>query len=378
MDKFDHGIPDNPYNKHAWILGEPDIGDRVWIGAFCLIDAFHKNIKIGRGTDISSGVQILTHTTIKRAISERRFNEIESAPVEIGEFCFVGTNAVILMGAEIGHHSVVAAGTVIPQFMKVRPYSIAAGVPAKIIGSSKRFLKGVEKESLSIVIPAYNEKYTLEKVVIEAIEVLKNLKIEYEIVLVNDGSTDGTTEIINRLARKRNIRAVHHKKNKGFTGAMKTSFASAKKNMIFLAPADGQFDFSELPKFVDAIRGYDVATAYITKNEASFTKKFITGFLHFPFLFLSRYLLGITLREFSTVSLWRRRVVEEIEILSDERSAMFLPEIISKATKNGAKFNEVPILLHNRRGGEAKGASINIAIRTVFSIFKLWFKMQME
>lgn len=376
MDEFNHGIPENPYNKHAWILGEPEIGERVWIGAFCLIDAFHKTLKIGQGTEISSGVQILTHSTVTRTISERRRGEVDSAPVDIGEFCFIGTNAVILMGAKIGHHSVVAAGAVVPQGMTVPPYSIVGGVPAKIIGSSKKFLKGVEKESISVVIPAYNEKVTIADVVKDALEILKKLKIDYEIVLVDDGSTDTTGKIIDRLARSRKIKALHHKENRGFTGAMKTCFKSARKHFIFLAPADGGFDFRELPKFLDAIRGYDAATAYIIRNEEPLTTKLKILFFHVPFLFLSRYLLGIKLREFSAVILCRRRVFDEIEIESEDKSAMFLPELISKALRKKYKFAEVQINWHPRRGGEAKGARFSVALRTFLAMIQLWFKLR--
>lgn len=376
MDGFDHGIPDNPYNKHAWILGNPEIGERVWIGAFCLIDGANAPLKIGRGTDISSGAQILTHSTITRAISEHRHGQVDFASVEIGEFCFVGTNAVVLMGAKIGHHSVIGAGSVVPQFMVIPPYSVVSGVPAKIVSSSKKFLKNIDPESLSIVIPSYNEKDTIEEVVKEASAEARKLKIPYEIVLIDDGSIDGTSKIIDRLARSKNIRGVHHKQNRGFTGAMKTCFESARKHFIFLAPADGQFDFRELPKFLNAIKGYDVATAYITGSEDKFIKKLKSGFFHFPFLLLCRYLLGINLREFSTVSLWRKRVFQGVEIESSNRSAMFLPELISKAAKLKYKFVEVPIKLYKRKGGKAKGTSPKVALMTLFAIFKLWFKLR--
>lgn len=378
MNEFDHGIPDNPYNKHAWILGDPEIGESVWIGAFCLIDAFHKTLKIGRGTEISSGVQILTHSTVVRTISERRHGAVDSAPVVIGEFCFIGTNAVILMGARIGHHSVVAAGTLVPQGMVIPPYSVVRGVPAKLAGSSKKFLRGIEKESVSVVIPAYNEKSTIEDVVKDALEVLKKLKIDYEIVLVDDGSTDGTGKIIDRLAHSRKIRSVRHKKNKGFTGAMKTCFKSAKKHLIFLAPADGGFDFGELPKFLDAIKGYDIATAYIIRNEESVATKLKILFFHVPFLFLCRYLLRIKLREFSAVILCRRRVFEGIEIESEDKSAMFLPELIAKAFRGKCRFAEVQINWYPRRGGEAKGAKFSVAFRTLFAMVKLWFRLGVD
>lgn len=377
MDEFNHGIPDNPYNKHAWILGNPEIGERVWIGAFCLIDAYHASLRIGRGTDVSSGVQILTHSTVRRALSERRCGEIDSAPVEIGEFCFIGTGATILMGAKIGHHSIVAAGAVVPQFMVMPPYSLVAGVPAKVIGSSKKYLEDVEEESISVVIPAYNEEKTVEDVTEKALGVLKKLKIDYEIVLVNDGSIDQTGKVIDKLVGKnKKIRAVHHKINRGFTGAMKSCFTAATKHYIFLAPADGQFDFRELPKFVEAIKGNDVATAYIVRNEETLMKKFKMGFFHIPFLYLSRHLLGINLREFSSVSLWRRRVFQSIEIESEDRSAMFLPELISKALKKKYKFTEVPIKWYLRQGGEAKGTSYIIAIKTLLAMIRLWFKIR--
>ena len=59
----DHGIPPNRFNPHCWITGEPEIGEKTWIGAFTLIDGLG-GLKIGRGCDISSGVQILTHSTV--------------------------------------------------------------------------------------------------------------------------------------------------------------------------------------------------------------------------------------------------------------------------------------------------------------------------
>jgi len=138
----DHGIPPNKYNPHAWILGDPKIGEGTWIGAFTLIDAKHAPLKIGKGCDISSGAQILTHSTATRCVTERRYDKIDAKPVIIEDYVFVGTNAVILMGATIGHHSIVAAGCVIPEDMNVPPYSLVAGIPGKI---KKNIKKEIEK-----------------------------------------------------------------------------------------------------------------------------------------------------------------------------------------------------------------------------------------
>lgn len=375
-DTFDHGLPDNPYNKHAWILGNPEIGERVWIGAFCLIDGLHATLKIGRGTDISSGAKILTHSTVQRCISENRYPKVDSAPTEIGEFCFIGTNAVVLKGCNIGHHSVIGAGAVVLEDTKIPPYSLVVGIPAKIVGSSKKFLKNLENNSLSVVIPAFNEAETIKTVVDNASKVLKTLKIDYEIVCVNDGSIDKTGKIIDDLAKKdKHIRTVHHTQNRGFTGAMRTSFQNAREHLVFLAPADGQFDFEELPKFLEAIKGYDVAIAYRVKNE-DYEGNLIRKINTWGFHWLSRTLFDIHLKEFSTVSMWRRRVLHSIEIKSEDRSAMMLPELIHKALRKKYKFTQVPINWYFRKGGKAKGVGVKTIIKTLQGMLKLWYNLK--
>lgn len=134
-------LPSNPYNPLTWIAGKPNIGKNVWIGAFCLIDAGHNTLTISDGCNIASGAQILTHSTVKRCISEGKYNKIDSKPTKIGKFCFIGANAVVLMGCNIGNHSIVAAGAVIAQNSIIPPYSIVAGVPARIIGNSRKYQK---------------------------------------------------------------------------------------------------------------------------------------------------------------------------------------------------------------------------------------------
>jgi acetyltransferase-like isoleucine patch superfamily enzyme len=130
--EWDHGVPENPYNPHCWIVGNPEIGEGTWIGAFTLIDA-QGGLKIGRGCNISTGAQILTHTTVKRCLTERRYPHIDRAPTVVEDFVFVGSNAVVQMGSHIGHHSVIAAGAVLRERTTIPPYSLVAGVPARVV-----------------------------------------------------------------------------------------------------------------------------------------------------------------------------------------------------------------------------------------------------
>ncbi len=127
-----HGIPPNPYNAHCWITGNPQIGAGTWIGAFTLIDG-QGGLTIGKGCDISCGAQILTHSTVRRCLTERRIDKVDRKPTVIEDYVFVGTNAVILMGCRIGHHSVIAAGAVVLENTTIPPYSLVAGVPARVV-----------------------------------------------------------------------------------------------------------------------------------------------------------------------------------------------------------------------------------------------------
>jgi acetyltransferase-like isoleucine patch superfamily enzyme len=127
-------LPPNPYHELAWIAGEPEIGPDCWIGAFTLIDGLG-GLKIGRGCNISSGAQVLSHSTARRCVTERAYDAVDKKPTELGDWVFVGANAVILMGCTIGHHSIIGAGAVVTEDTVIPPYSLVVGVPGRVARS---------------------------------------------------------------------------------------------------------------------------------------------------------------------------------------------------------------------------------------------------
>jgi acetyltransferase-like isoleucine patch superfamily enzyme len=126
---------DNKHNPLAWIRGldkgQVHIGEDTWIGPFTVIDGEYDHITLGRGVNVSSGAQILTHDTVKRCITARAYPHIDHLPTTIGDHVFIGTNAVILKGSIIGDRCVIAAGAVVLEGSIIPADSLVYGVPAK-------------------------------------------------------------------------------------------------------------------------------------------------------------------------------------------------------------------------------------------------------
>lgn len=127
-DAAEHGFADNPYSRHAWIIGDPQIGPGAWIGAFTVIDG-SGGLTIGAGCDISCGAQIYSHSSMRRCVSGRAYPAVDRRPTRIGDRVFIGANAVVTMGVSIGDEAVVAAGAVVTRDVPAR--TVVAGVPAR-------------------------------------------------------------------------------------------------------------------------------------------------------------------------------------------------------------------------------------------------------
>lgn len=125
------GLPANDYHPLAWVVGDPEIGEGTWIGAFCVVDG-SGGLRIGRGCDLSAGSQVYTHSTVRRCVSGRAYDRVDRAPTVLGDNVFVGAGAVINMGVTVGDGAVVGAGAVVTR--DVPPGAIVAGVPARVIG----------------------------------------------------------------------------------------------------------------------------------------------------------------------------------------------------------------------------------------------------
>src|SRR6266481_6346723 len=118
---------------------------------------------------------------------------------------------------------------------------------------------------------AFNEAANLEPLAREVRACVEGLGIAAEILIVDDGSTDGTGAVADRLAAEMpDVRVIHHGLNRGLGGVYRTGFEEAQGELISFCPADGQFPPSILETFVPAIEGYDMVLGYVPRRDSLF------------------------------------------------------------------------------------------------------------
>ena len=228
--------------------------------------------------------------------------------------------------------------------------------------------------SLSIVLPAYNEEANVESAVEQVSAVAQQLGMEYEIILVNDGSADRTGEIGRELVeRVPHFRLVEHYPNRGYGGALKAGFAAATKDLIAFAPADNQFDFNEIHLLLQALGDADIVSGYRAKREDPFVRKLNA----FGWNTLVRLLFGSLCRDIDCgFKLFRREVLQHVNIASD--GAMIDTEFLAGARARGFRITEVPVTHLPRVGGEATGANVKVIVKAFRDLARFRLRLSRE
>ncbi len=223
--------------------------------------------------------------------------------------------------------------------------------------------------------PAYNEEENIEKTLQEVSLFLKNSGIsDYEIIVVNDGSKDNTAKVVGEFAvGDKHVRLINHEQNKGYGEAVKTGFYAAKKDFIFFMDADGQFDISDIAKFLDKIEEADVVVGYRI-NRQDRLMRIINGW---GWTQISNILFGLSLKDVDCAfKLFRREVIEKIPRLESTRGAMINPETLAKAKKQGFKIVQVGVVHRPRLKGKSTGANLSVILSSFVDLVKLWWKIK--
>jgi glycosyltransferase involved in cell wall biosynthesis len=212
---------------------------------------------------------------------------------------------------------------------------------------------------LTIVLPAYNEEANIEKAVAMATDVAARHCTDHEVIVVDDGSSDSTAAIVERLsAADPRVRLIKHEKNKGYGGALLSGFFAAKMDLVFFTDSDNQFDLDELAVFIDLIQSVDVVAGYRIKRRDPFFRRVNAR----AWNYLVRALFYVPVRDIDCAfKLFRREVFDGLELNSV--GAMVNTELMVKLGRSGYRVVEVGVSHFPRTAGKPQGASIKVIIR---------------
>jgi len=224
---------------------------------------------------------------------------------------------------------------------------------------------------ISCFLPVYNEKKEIKQVVLSARAVLERLFEDYEIIIVNDGSTDNSLEISKKLAEENShIKIISHPTRQGYAQALKTGFRAAEKELIFYTDADNQFDFRELPKLLSLISCAGIVYGFRIKRSDSFRRRFFSWLYNL----IIRLFLGLRVKDVNaSFKLYKREIFERIKITST--SFLIDAEILTKTKKLGYTIKQIGVTHYPRRSGFSC-FSLREGWRTLWEIIRLWRELR--
>jgi glycosyltransferase involved in cell wall biosynthesis len=223
------------------------------------------------------------------------------------------------------------------------------------------------KLSVSAFFPAYNEQDNIGPLTEEAVETLSRLCSDYEVVIVDDGSRDRTGEVADQLARRLpKVRAVHHPKNRGYGGALKTGFAEARLDYVFFTDGDRQFRIQEIERLLPFAEQYDIVAGFRIKRQDHFIRLLNAK----SWNLLCRLVLGVRVRDIDCAfKLFKRSVFDRIHPTSD--GAVISTEIFALARLQGLSVKEVGVNHYPRVAGVQTGASLRVIAKAFRELFAL-------
>ncbi len=221
-------------------------------------------------------------------------------------------------------------------------------------------------DSLSIFFPFWNEEKNIRNVIKKAISVSDKYAKKWEIIIVDDGSTDNTLNIAKEIARDdKHVVVVSHKPNRGYGAALKEGFAKAKYNLVVFTDGDNQFDFSELPKFLDNIDKADMVIGYRKKRLDQPVRHILMSLLKvWDFVFFGFYFRDID----CGFKLFRKDSISKIMPLRSE-GAMITTEILAKAKRAGLRIKQVEVSHYSRVYGNQSGGNPRVILRAIKESF---------
>lgn len=226
---------------------------------------------------------------------------------------------------------------------------------------------------LTVLMPAYNEEAGLARNVGRLLDRLAELGVTFELLIVDDASTDRTGAIADDLAAcYPTVRTIHHLVNRGIGGGFSTGVCEAGGEWLILIPADLALDLGELPKYLDAAAAADVVVGVRSDRSDYSGYRLLVSWVNIR---LIQILFDMTERQFNYISMYRLAVLRRMKIVY-WHSAFFHAETLIKAKALGFRLVEVDIRYVPRTAGHPTGARPGLILRTLWDILRFWVRWE--
>jgi glycosyltransferase involved in cell wall biosynthesis len=228
--------------------------------------------------------------------------------------------------------------------------------------------------SISVVLPAYNEEENVGQAVRSVLEVMEPLTSDYEVIVVDDGSRDRTSEVVEELAESHpQVKLVRHEVNRGYGGALTSGFEAASRELIFFTSSDNQYDVSEISKLLPYIESADLVIGYRADRQDPPIRRFFA----WGWTTLVNLLFGYISRDVDCAfKLFKREVFLQVPITSE--GAMIDTEFLAGAKRKGFDIVEVPVSHFPRLAGEQTGANIGVILRAFRDLLRIRLQLWRE
>jgi len=228
------------------------------------------------------------------------------------------------------------------------------------------------KTTLSVILPAYNESGNIPVVVGSVMKAMASMVDDYEIIVVDDGSTDSTGAVAGSLTKNGKVRVIHHTHNRGMGAAVRTGFKQARFELVIDIPADNQFD----PLDIEALlkKNKETDADIVVGKRPKVKKPLMRRFYSNTNRMLLSLLYGLRIEDPTWVKLFKKNVFNTIKIEAD--GFFWESEVLVKAKIAGLKIVSQEVGMHPRLLNQSKGNSLFRAIDVFLEMLKLWFKVR--
>jgi glycosyltransferase involved in cell wall biosynthesis len=226
--------------------------------------------------------------------------------------------------------------------------------------------------SLSMFFPAYNDGGTIASLVIRAVQVASRLTPDFEVIVVNDGSSDATAEIADELSRTYpQVRVIHHTSNRGYGGALRTGFAASTKQLIAYTDGDAQYDPAELGLLWARLSPEDdMVNGYKISRSDPWHRIVIGRVYHYTVKLLFRLHVRDVDCDFR---LMRREIFDRVRLERD--TGVICLEMMRKVQDAGFRIVEVPVHHYHRTYGRSQFFNFHRIFWTGIDVLKLWVQL---